>query len=303
MSVRECEEPVCLAAPDGNIRQVIEPKEKDLGGFSVRRVLPANDYKRVGPFIFFDHMGPSTFEPGNGVDVRPHPHIGLSTLTYLFDGAIMHRDSLGYVQAIEPGAVNWMTAGRGIVHSERTPDDIRASGHTLHGLQSWIALPDGQEEVEPSFTHIPSSALPVIDCNGYAMTLIAGSAFGKTSPVTTHSPLFYLHADVPAGASIPVPEDFAERALYVVDGEISVADQTFGAHHMVVLEGDGSVGVRAIGAASVMLLGGAPLESERIVWWNFSSSSGARLEAAKQDWVKGRFDGIEGETEFIPLPE
>jgi redox-sensitive bicupin YhaK (pirin superfamily) len=282
---------------------VIEPREKDLGGFSVRRVLPASAQRRVGPFIFFDHMGPSRFAAGNGMDVRPHPHIGLSTLTYLFTGQIMHRDSLGYVQNIEPGAVNWMTAGRGIVHSERTPDALRASGFDMHGLQIWIALPDGFEEVEPSFTHHPAGSLPVIRNEHVEMTLIAGEAFGLRSPVKTWSPLFYVHVEAQRGAGLSMPSDYAERALYIVSGEVNADQQLFGPGHMLVFGEGTQPDIFASKKSTVMLLGGAPLASDRTVWWNFSASSRTRLEAAKADWKMGRFGQVPGETEFIPLPD
>jgi len=303
MSYQECEAPECAAADSSVDIQVIKPHQKDLGdGFVVRRVLPADSPPRVGPFIFFDHMGPSTFSARKGIDVRPHPHIGLSTLTYLFDGAIMHRDSLGFEQRIEPGAVNWMTAGRGIVHSERTPDDLRESGHVVHGIQIWIALPDGSEEVDPSFTHIPAGSLPTIVEEGVELTLIAGEAFGMASPVKTYSRLFYLHTDVQAGQPIPVPQDCVERAIYIVSGELEVDGTRFDERQMLVL-GASSAEVRATSASTLMLIGGEPLASDRIVWWNFSSSSAERLEQAKRDWVDGKFDAVPGETEFIPLPE
>ncbi len=302
MSVQDCLEPRCPAERGGAIAQRIEPREKDLGGFSVRRVLPSPAWPRVGPFIFFDHMGPSTFAAGRGIDVRPHPHIGLSTLTYLFDGAILHRDSLGCVQPIEPGAVNWMTAGRGIVHSERTPDALRARGHALHGIQSWIALPDGAEEVEPSFAHHAAGALPRVRRPGVAMVLIAGEAFGERSPVRVHSPLFYLDARADAGAELPLP-DSAERALYVVSGEVEVDGERIAPQRMLVLAPGAAPALRARAESRVMLLGGAPLVSDRIVWWNFSSSSRERLEAAKRAWREGRFPPVPGDDEFIPLPE
>jgi len=308
MSLLECLQPVCQSTGksstgEPSIAHVIEPQEKDLGGFVVRRVLPASAQRRVGPFIFFDHMGPSRFAAGTGMDVRPHPHIGLSTLTYLFAGQIMHRDSLGYVQNIEPGAVNWMTAGRGIVHSERTPDALRASGFEMHGLQIWIALPDGCEEVEPSFTHYPASSLPMIETNRLSMKLVAGEAFGQRSPVKTHSPLFYLHAEAQPQARIPLPDGYAERALYLVSGAITVDDETFGAGRMLVLREGADPAIVAAAASTVMLLGGAALASDRTVWWNFSASSRERLEAAKADWKNGRFGRVPGETEFIPLPD
>jgi len=285
------------------VRHLIKPHEKDLGGFTVRRVLPAAECRRVGPFIFWDHMGPATFAPGNGMDVRPHPHIGLSTLTYLFAGSIMHRDSLGYVQLVNPGEVNWMTAGRGIVHSERTPPDLRARGFDIHGIQSWIALPDGQEDVAPGFTHHPATDLPVIRNGATTMTLVAGEAFGERSPVPTHSPLFYLHAEAPAGGVIAMPAEYEERAFYLVSGELEIAGEKYDATRMMVIAPGVEVTATATKPSTVMLIGGAPLASDRIVWWNFSSSSRERLEAAKQDWLEGRFGSVPGETEFIPLPE
>ncbi len=304
MSVRDCEEPVCTGNDNDAIAQVIEPKLKDLGGFNVRRVLPAKSQRRVGPFIFFDHMGPSTFPEGEGINVRPHPHIGLCTLTYLFDGEIMHRDSLGYVQAIQPGAVNWMTAGRGIVHSERTSDEMRAREYLLHGLQIWIALPDGKEEIEPDFEHYPAGSLPVISQPGLAMTLIAGEAFGEKAPVNVHSRLFYLHIDADAGAQIELPADHEECAVYVVDGQIAADGCTFDAGHMIVFAEGASPAIEATAASRIVAIGGEPLASDRTVFWNFSSSSDARIEQAKADWQSGRFDLIPGDDdEFIPLPE
>lgn len=303
MSLHECPPPDCHSVDDSLVDKVIRPHEKDLGGMYVRRVLPALTHRRVGPFIFFDHMGPSTFAPGTGMDVRPHPHIGLSTLTYLFEGQIMHRDSLGYVQPIEPRAVNWMTAGRGIVHSERTPDALRATGSRLHGIQSWIALPDGQEEVAPSFTHHPTTTLPVIEQDGASITLIAGEAFGERSPVHTYSPLFYLHMEAPPGTVFRLPGDYPERAFYVVHGEVEVSGQAYGEYQMIVLAPGREVVMKTSAQSCVMILGGTPLSSDRTVWWNFSSSSPARLDQAKQDWREGRFEKIPGETEFIPLPE
>lgn len=303
MSIQECSPPECRSTEGGAIEHVIEPHEKDLGGFVVRRLLPAGAQRRVGPFIFFDHMGPAVFAAGTGMDVRPHPHIGLSTLTYLFDGQIMHRDSLGFVQNIEPGAVNWMTAGRGIVHSERTPDALRASGFHLHGLQIWIALPDGFEEVEPSFQHHSEKSLPVIREDGIAMTLVAGEAFGQRSPVKTWSPLFYLHVEAETGGRVRVPAGYAERAIYLVSGELEVDGEIIGPNRMVVLREGSNPTLKARAASRIMLLGGAPLASDRIVWWNFSSSSRERLEQAKADWKSGSFGHVPGESEFIPLPD
>lgn len=302
MSATDCEQPSCETGKEA-ILHIIKPHEKDLGGFTVRRVLPAAICNRVGPFIFFDHMGPSTFSRGSGVDVRPHPHIGLSTLTWLYEGEILHRDSLGYEQPIQPGAVNWMTAGKGIVHSERTPDLLKATGSKLHGIQIWIALPDGKEEVEPDFQHYPTGSLPVIQTGGAELTLIAGEAYGKASPVNTHSPLFYVHADMPKGAALSLPHDVQDRAFYVVSGEITVGNEHIQKQQMITLVPHANPTIEASSDATLMLLGGAPLKSDRIVWWNFSSSDANRLEAAKQDWVNGRFPAVPGDTEFIPLPD
>ena len=294
--------PTCESGGPSSIQQRITPRAKDLGGFTVRRLLPAAQHKRVGPFIFFDHMGPVTLPAGSVMDVRPHPHIGLSTLTYLFEGRIVHRDSLGSVQVIEPGAVNWMTAGRGIVHSERSPDDERAAGARLHGLQIWIALPDGDEEIEPSFTHHPARSLPRIERAGTRFTLVAGAALGERSPVPTRSPLFYLDADAAAGADMALPDDAPERAAYVVTGEVEVDGARIEPGHMVVFAAGASPAIKALSPSRVMLLGGAPLASDRTVWWNFAASTKARIEAAKERWRSGGFDRVPGETEFIPLP-
>lgn len=303
MSVREVLQPECRSVGCAPVAQVVEPREKDLDGFSVRRVLPAGAQKRVGPFIFFDHLGPSTFPAGVGMDVRPHPHIGLSTLTYLFAGAITHRDSLGFVQDIEPGAVNWMTAGAGIVHSERTPDALRAASFEMHGIQSWIGLPEPQEQVEPSFTHHPADSLPVIRREGASLTLVAGEVFGERSPVRTFSPLFYLYAEAQAGAEIPMPQQFAERAIYIVDGALEIAGERFAQHQMVVLAEGSRPEVAATETSRLMLLGGAPLPGDPTIWWNFSSGSQARIQAAQDLWREGGFPTVPGETEFIPLPE
>ncbi len=301
MSADQIEDANCQPPDCDGVSQVIDPTEKDLGEFVVRRVLPAREQRRVGPFIFFDHMGPSTFDAGSGINVRPHPHIGLSTLTYLFEGEILHRDSLGYVQPIQPGAVNWMTAGKGIVHSERTPEALLATGYTLHGIQSWIALPDDHEEEAPAFHHYPADSLPKLNDSGIEMTLIAGSAYGELSPIDTFSPLFYLDINADEGSTIVLP-DHEERALYVVSGAISIGNQQFEAGRMVVIEPRAQASIRAKSNCRIMALGGDPI-GDRIVWWNFSSSSKDRLEQAKSDWQAGRFPAIPGETEFIPLPE
>lgn len=285
-----------------DIELTIDARPRDLGGFSVRRVLPYARRHTVGPFIFFDHMGPVTFSPGQGVDVRPHPHIGLATVTYLFEGELMHRDSLGVVQPIRPGDVNWMTAGRGIVHSERSPDAARALGSRLHGIQSWVALPLHAEEVKPSFHHHPAATLPEIIRSGVRLRLIAGHAFGQHAPVATYSDLFYLEAFFTADAALDLPPEYTEQAFYVVEGTANVGERCFGPGTMVLLKPERVVTVRASSGTRLMLLGGEPLAGERTVWWNFVSSSPERIEQAKADWAAGRFALVPGETEFIPLP-
>jgi hypothetical protein len=288
-----------------SLSRVIEGRPRDLGGFSVRRVLPATGMPTVGPFIFFDHMGPAIFAPGAGVDVRPHPHIGLATVTYLFDGEFMHRDSLGSAQRIRPGDVNWMVAGRGIAHSERTPLELRGSlgGAAIHGIQTWIALPREHEEAAPAFEHHPAATLPEIDRPGVRMRLIAGSAYGQRAPASVFSPMFYLTAELQAGADLALPEDHAERAAYVVDGEIEVAGARYASGQMPVFDGAEPAAVRALTPARVMLLGGAPLDGPRHIWWNFVSSSLERIERAKADWREQRFAAVPGDDERMPLPE
>ena len=289
----------------GGVRRVLEGRPRDLGGFSVRRVLPAGGLQTVGPFIFFDHMGPARFASGQGVDVRPHPHIGLATVTYLFEGEFLHRDSLGTVQRIRPGDVNWMVAGRGIVHSERTPPDARgaAGGAAIHGIQTWVALPQAAEEADPSFEHHPAATLPEIGVAGGTLRLIAGEACGRRAPTSVFSPMFYLAATLEAGATVELPGEHAERAAYVADGEIVVADERHGVGRMVIFESDGPAMLRAATAARVMLLGGAPLDGPRHIWWNFVSSSAARIERASDDWRAERFAAVPGDDERIPLPD
>ena len=291
------------SAGDDPVELTIEPRSRDLGGFSVRRILPYAKRRLVGPMIFLDEMGPAEFPAGAGIDVRPHPHIGLATVTYLFEGEIMHRDSLGVVQPIQPGAVNWMTAGRGIVHSERSGDEERARDARLHGMQSWIALPKAHEEAEPSFTHTPTADLPEIERPGVWMRLIAGTAYGATSPVRTFSPMFYLAAEMPAGSSLTLPSEYEERAVHVASGAVSVAGQDLEVGRMAVFAAGAEITLRAESESRVMLLGGASMDGERHIWWNFVSSSKDRIEQAKSDWKDGRFDPVPGETEFIPLPE
>jgi redox-sensitive bicupin YhaK (pirin superfamily) len=280
----------------------LKPHTKDIGGLEVRRLLPAHPHQMVGPFIFFDHMGPAEFAPGQGIDVRPHPHIGLATVTYLFEGAIMHRDSLGCVQRIEPGAVNWMTAGSGIVHSERTDPADRVTGARLHGIQTWIALPRAHEQTAPAFSHHPQSSLPVITQTGVEMRLIVGSAFGKKAPTPAFSEIFYLAAEMDAEAAFELPPEHEERAVYVVEGSVQVGGAALAPLHMAVLPAGAAVKIEAASAARLMLLGGAKMDGERHIWWNFVASSRELIEDAKARWREQRFAAVPGETEFIPLP-
>ncbi len=284
------------------IAHVVESRLRDLGGFEVRRILPFGGGHMVGPFIFLDHVGPVTFPAGQGIDVRPHPHVCLATVTYLFDGEIEHRDSLGMVQTIRPGDVNWMTAGSGIVHSERTGVALRAAGHRLHGLQSWVALPRSDEETDPAFHHFPARQLPLRDAGGVRMRLIAGEAFGLRSPVQVFSRMFYVDAACEGGATIELSIEHAERAAYVVEGSIEVEGCNFAQGTLLVfIEGEG-VKLRANSPSRIALLGGAPLESKRQIWWNFVASSPERIERAKREWADGKFPPVPGEIEFIPLP-
>jgi len=285
------------------IARVVESRLRDLGGFTVRRILPLGGGRMVGPFIFLDHMGPAAFAAGQGIDVRPHPHVCLATVTYLFEGEIEHRDSLGVVQTIRPGDVNWMTAGSGIVHSERTGPALRAAGHTLHGLQSWVALPEADEETAPAFHHFSSQQLPARDGDGLRLRLIAGEAFGLLSPVRVFSKMFYADAQLIGDATVELPTEHAERAAYVVEGAIEIEGGRFGAGTLLVFAPGEAARLRATGASRVALLGGAPLESKRQIWWNFVASSPQRIERAKRDWAGGKFVKVPGETEFIPLPE
>ncbi|BBB66071.1 hypothetical protein UNDYM_1818 [Undibacterium sp. YM2] len=285
------------------ISLTIPARSKDLGGFTVGRILPFAKRHLVGPFIFLDHMGPAQFEAGQGMDVRPHPHIGLATVTYLFEGSMFHRDSLGSEQEILAGAVNWMTAGRGITHSERNSDAQRAQTRTVHGLQSWVALPKEFEEVEPSFHHHASESLPVFDIGQVTLKLIAGSAYGHTAPVKIFSPLFYVEAKMPAGTQLQVPAEYAERALYLISGQISINDEAVEERTMPVFEEGANVIITATSDAHLVLLGGANLPEQRYIFWNFVSTSEARIEQAKADWKAGRFAKVPGDNEFIPLPE
>ena len=286
------------------IAKVIVPRSHDLGGFQVRRALPAIGQRMVGPFIFFDQMGPAEFHLGEGLDVRPHPHIGLSTVTYLFDGEIMHRDSLGTALAIRPGAVNLMTAGRGIVHSERTGLEARATGPKLYGIQAWLALPKSHEETAPAFAHHGAGELPRLVEGGKRVSLIMGSAYGQTSPVQFPWEALYAEAVLSPGAILPLDADYEERAVYVVSGKIDIAGEEFGAGQLLVFKPGDRISILAIDQSRVMLVGGEPMDGQRFIWWNFVSSSKERIEQAKQEWKTGRFDTVPGdEAEFIPLPE
>jgi redox-sensitive bicupin YhaK (pirin superfamily) len=291
------------AAASGAIDLVIVPRSVDLGGFAVRRALPHVKRRMVGPFIFFDHFGPVEFRSGQGIDVRPHPHIGLATVTFLFDGEIVHRDSLGSNAAIHPGDVNLMTAGRGIVHSERTAPDHRTDGERLHGLQLWLAMPAADEEIDPSFAHHDQANLPVLAGDGKTVRLVIGSAYGKRSSVPTLTDTLLADAALTPGAVLPVDAETEERALYVVSGEIDIAGDRFAAGQLLVLRPGDALMATAASEARVILLGGAALDGPRHIWWNFVSSRKERIEQAKADWKLGRFDTVPGdETEFIPLP-
>ena len=283
---------------------VIVPRVRDLGdGFSVRRALPHGKRQMVGPFIFFDQMGPVQFIAGQGLDVRPHPHIGLATVTYLFDGRVMHRDSEGNALEITPGAMNLMTAGRGIAHSERSPADARQGSEGMFGIQSWIALPQAHEETAPSFQHFDAGSLALIEDGGVRARVIAGTAFGKTSPVGILSEWLYAEVVLAPGASAPLDPDQEERAIYVAEGEVDIAGETFEGPRLLIFRPGDRITVRALRRARLMFLGGAALEGPRYIWWNFVSSRKERIEQAKEDWKTGRFAPVPNETEFIPLPQ
>ena len=282
----------------------ITPREKDLGGFTVRRVLPYAKRRMVGPFIFLDHMGPADFAAGQGMDVRPHPHIGLATVTYLFEGEMFHRDSIGSAQEILPGAVNWMTSGRGITHSERTGEEVRKTARRAHGLQSWVALPKEFEEIAPEFHHHAADTLPIFDTGGVQLKLAAGRAYGHEAPVKIYSPLFYVEAKMPAGKSLALPNEYTERALYLIDGSLRIGDSIIAPQTMPVFTSGDTITIEALAPSHLMLLGGEPLSEPRFIDWNFVSSSKERLEQAKADWKAGKFSKVPGDDrEFIPLPE
>jgi redox-sensitive bicupin YhaK (pirin superfamily) len=303
MSWQPATEPATDRGRCRGLATVISPRPRDLGGFEVRRVLPSLERRSVGPFVFWDQMGPAALAAGRGIDVRPHPHIGLATITYLFEGEIMHRDSLGSEQVIRPGEVNWMTAGHGIVHSERTPPELRTAGSVLFGIQAWVALPRADEETEPAFTHHPASDMPLVEGDGARVHLLVGELYGRRSPVRAFSPMFYADASLRAGARLVLPADHEERAIHVAAGRIRVADETFGSGQLLAFRPGDAIVVTAEDQARVLLLGGAPLDGPRHVWWNFVSSSQDRIELAKADWKGGRFPPVPYETEFIPLPD
>jgi redox-sensitive bicupin YhaK (pirin superfamily) len=304
MSWQPANEPESNIAPACKaLETIIVPRARDLGGFEVRRALPSAQRQIVGPFIFFDQMGPAELLEGKGIDVRPHPHIGLATVTYLFDGTIVHRDSLGSLQSITPGDVNWMTAGRGIVHSERSDAEIRKRREKLFGIQIWVALPKRYEETEPDFTHYAEATLPVIDGEGKTVRVIAGSVFGKTSPVKTLSSLFYADVTLQPRASLSIGPEHEERAVYLLGGRVDIAGQIFESGRLLVFSPRDTILLKATNAARVLLLGGEPMDGSRYLWWNFVSSSHDRIEQAKADWKAGRFPPVPGDPEFIPLPE
>jgi hypothetical protein len=286
------------------IETLIIPKVSDIGGFEVRRALPSLKRKLVGPFIFFDRMGPATFKPGEAIDVRPHPHIGLSTVTYLYDGAIRHRDSLGTEMVIAPGDINLMTAGRGIVHSERSPEETRATGRRMSGLQTWLALPDDKEEIAPTFENTAAAEMGIVEDGKAHARVLIGSFHGASSPVAQYSDTLYVDVTLPANGEIEIPAEAEERAIYVSEGEIEIAGDVFAPDQLLVFRPGDRIVVRSTRGASFMLFGGASLGSRRYIWWNFVSSSRERIEQAKEEWKSRRFDIVPGdEEEYIPLPE
>jgi redox-sensitive bicupin YhaK (pirin superfamily) len=283
--------------------RLLAPRTHDVGGVPVRRLLPAAQQRSVGPFVFFDHIGPAALSPGHGVDVRPHPHIGLATITWLFEGTLVHRDSLGFVQPIVPGEINWMTAGRGIAHSERSPAHDRIRGVRLHGLQTWVALPRAHEEAEPAFFHLGRDALPRLAPQDARVVVVAGDFLGARAPTPTFSRTLYASVELDRGGRLAVPAEHDERAVYVVEGEVALDGEPLPVATLAVLAPGEAATLQATTAARLVLVGGEPLDGERIVWWNFVSSSRERIERAKDDWRAQRFGRVVGETEFIPLPE
>ena len=304
MSYSDAERPECAKNDRDGISVCISGKERDIGDMTVRRILPSLSCRSVGPFVFWDEMGPAVFEPGGGLTVRPHPHINLATVTYVFEGEIMHRDSLGVEQPIQPGAVNWMTAGKGIVHSERTRPELRAEGAKLHGIQAWLALPKEFEEIEPSFQHHPKEELPTFQRGGAEVALIAGEGFGHQSPVSVLSPLCYADIRLKTGASLQIPEEYSERAAYVVSGILTVGSKKSTGPEMLVFAKGAKPTLVAESDCRLMFLAGESMPEPRYLWWNFVSSDKKRIEKAKEDWQEGRFPVVPGdEDESIPLPK
>jgi redox-sensitive bicupin YhaK (pirin superfamily) len=286
------------------IEHVIVPRSVDIDGFGLRRALPAAQSRMVGPFIFFDHFGPAVFRTGQGIDVRPHPHIGLATVTYLFEGEIVHRDSLGVHAAIRPGEVNWMTAGRGIVHSERSAAEQRVEGTHIHGLQCWVGMPKDREEIDPSFQHYDGAQFPEVSGDGKCARVVVGSLFGARSPVETLTDTLFADVTLSAGATMPLDADAEERAIYTLSGEIDISGDRFGADRLLVFRPGDRLSVRAVSDAHFVVLGGAAMDGPRHIWWNFVSSRKERIEQAKAEWKSGRFGVVPGDAEeFIPLPE
>jgi redox-sensitive bicupin YhaK (pirin superfamily) len=285
-----------------SIKLLLETVERDLGGFSVRRFLPSKELANIGPFIFFDHLGPVISSPGEGIDVRPHPHIGLATITYVFSGEILHRDSLGHVQSIRPNEINWMTSGRGIVHSERTAPDIRQQGQCLEALQLWVALPEEDQQCEPFFTHYPESCLPFIETETTKIRVMIGDAFGLKAPVKTHSPTLYVEVQLEPGSQLTLPDHIEERAVYIISGRVQVDGTPLPQYKMAVLNQNPGIQLKAIETTRLVIIGGTNL-GKRTVWWNLVSSRKDLIERAKQDWREKKFSKVPGEVEFIPLPE
>jgi redox-sensitive bicupin YhaK (pirin superfamily) len=289
---------------DSPIELIVLGRPRDIGGFPVRRSIPVAARRSIGPFIFIDHMGPHDLAPGTGMDVRPHPHIGLATITYLLEGEIVHRDSIGSHQRIRPGDVNWMIAGSGVAHSERTPPELRARGGRMLGLQTWVALPRDREEMAPSFEHHAQAALPLIERPGHTLRVIAGTAYGRTAPTSVLTPTLYVHGQLAAGAELTVDDEHPERAVYVIDGEVECHGEIYGAATLLVLRPDAPVTLRARTAANVALLGGAALDGPRHIWWNFVSSRQDRIDQARAAWRDRQFATVVGDdVEFVPLPE
>ncbi len=285
------------------LETVVVPRARDIGDFEVRRALPSAGKRMVGPFVFLDQMGPAVIRAGAGLDVRPHPHIGLATVTYLFDGEILHRDSLGSVQPIRPGAINWMTAGRGIAHSERSDEASRAHDRTMFGLQCWVALPAAHEETDPAFVHYPANRFPAIHGEGKRVRVLVGSAYGATSPVATLWDTLYIDAELADGARLPVDADVEERAIYIAEGSVAIHGDVFEPGRLLALRPGDAITVVSVGPSRIVILGGATMDGPRHIWWNFVSRSKERIEQAKADWTAGRFAPVPGDHEFIPLPE